>query len=94
MTPTSTLSAVNLTAMSESLRVVFERDGEHAALEVLPPNSMTTVYCVWWLHNTKDQRIVKMSSSERRALKWFNRRVTKLEKAGWTLKEVKHDPDA
>jgi hypothetical protein len=86
MTPTSTLAAVNLTAMSESLRVVLERDGEHAALEVFPPNSMTSVYCVWWLHNTKDQRIVKMSASARRTVKWFNKRVAKLERAGWVVK--------
>ena len=71
--------------MSSNLKVVLRRGDDIASLEVVEPGSVSSVYYVWWLHNTKDQRILKISSNARRIDKFFTRRVNKLRRAGWCV---------
>jgi hypothetical protein len=80
-----TIPTLNLTPMN--LKVVFTRNGEQASLEMFAPIPQAQVWCIWWCHTTNDQRVVKLSKTEARATRWFEKRVSKLQRCGWEVKE-------
>jgi len=66
----------------------LERDAEVVTLSVALPNSVTTVYAVWWDHfinGVHTQKILKMAANPKRALNFLERRVRRMQRDGWTV---------
>jgi hypothetical protein len=75
--------------MANVVEATFTRDGVTLVLRLVSPDLMIREFTIWTDRYEGDDHTqgAKFFASERRAVRWYNRRANKLVKVGW--KEVR-----